>query len=51
MNNIEQRLIALEKVAHPPQNYRKRCMEMERKVRDMEKRMDRLEKIIIKQLK
>ncbi len=50
MNNIELRLIALEKDAHTPQNYRKRCMEMERKVEVMEKRMDRLEKIIIEKL-
>ena len=46
MNDLEQRLIKLEKVAHPPQNYRKRCKEMEKKVADMEIRMDSLEQII-----
>jgi hypothetical protein len=40
---LEKRLQALEKVAHAPQNYRRRCNEMERKVRILSERVARLE--------
>lgn len=47
-HNIEKRILELERVAHEPQNYRQRCMEMEKKVSAMEKRMDRIESILEK---
>ncbi|MEE9190216.1 MAG: hypothetical protein V3U16_05555 [Candidatus Neomarinimicrobiota bacterium] len=45
MNKItlERRLQALEKVAHAPQNYRRRCKEMERKVQILSERVAELE--------
>jgi exonuclease VII small subunit len=43
---LEKRLKALEKVAHVPQNYRRRCKEMERKVQILSERVVRLERSI-----
>ena len=39
MNKLEERVIALEELSHEPQNYRKKCEEME-------ERIDKLEAII-----
>jgi hypothetical protein len=44
---LEKRLKALEKVAHAPQNYRRRCMEMERKVEILTKKLEKFEKVIV----
>jgi len=45
-NNIESRLIELEKVAHAPQNYRQRCKVMENKVDMLEREIIELKKMI-----
>ena len=43
---LEKRLKALEKVAHAPQNYRRRCKEMERKVQILSEKVAKLESSI-----
>ena len=39
---IERRLIALEKVAHKPQNYRKQCEEMRKRITVLETILDQM---------
>ncbi len=48
--NIEKRLIALEADSHPPQNYRRRCKEMEAKVKVMENKIIQMEKLLQRQV-
>ena len=37
---LERRLIALEKVAHKPQNYTKQCEEMRKRIKVLETKLD-----------
>jgi len=42
MDKLEKRVIELEKLSHEPQNYRKKCEEMERRIEVLEKALETL---------
>ena len=46
IHQLEERIIELEKLSHEPQNYRKKCEEMEERIDEMEERIDKLEAVI-----
>jgi len=44
--NLEKRILRLEEIAHAPQNYRTRCLEMEKKVAELTDKIHNLENYI-----